>query len=148
MSEAIKNENSSIADLDISVPDLFTSENVLESFKRLREDDPVHYCADSQFGPYWSITRYEDIIKVDTNHQIFSSKASLGGIIIDDSVVRPPVDGADFTNSIAQYHPEHAPMPRAVQSIAAPDSLASFKDLIEQRTQDVLDSLPEGERFY
>jgi len=147
MSEAIKNEICSIADLDISVPDLFTSENVLESFKRLREDDPVHYCADSQFGPYWSITRYEDIIKVDTNHQIFSSEASLGGIIIDDAVVRPPVEGADFKNFIAQDQPEHGPIRRAVQPIAAPDSLASFKDLIEQRTSDVLDSLPEGEVF-
>ncbi|MEJ0044046.1 MAG: hypothetical protein WDM81_18340 [Rhizomicrobium sp.] len=35
-------------------------------FERLRREDPVHYCADSEFGPYWSITKYNDIMAVDT----------------------------------------------------------------------------------
>ena len=37
-------------------------------FERLRAEDPVHYCAESEFGPYWSITRYDDIMAVETNH--------------------------------------------------------------------------------
>ncbi len=41
------------------------------------KEDPVHYCAESDFGPYWSITRYEDIMKVDTSHEIFSSQPSI-----------------------------------------------------------------------
>lgn len=32
----------------------------------------------SQFGPYWAITRYEDIPAVDMNHRVFSSEA--GGV--------------------------------------------------------------------
>ena len=42
-------------------------------FERLRNEAPVHYCAKSQFGPYWSLTKFSDIMYVDTHHQIFSS---------------------------------------------------------------------------
>ena len=133
--------------MDVSVPDLFTDENVLELFKRLRREDPVHYCADSAFGPYWSVTRYEDILKVDTSHKIFSSAASLGGVLIDDAVFRSPAEGAEITNFITQDQPEHGPVRASVQPIAGPDSLASFKQLIEERTASVLDDIPEDEPF-
>ena len=33
----------------------------------------MHFTAESDYGPYWSITRYNDIMAVDTNHQVFSS---------------------------------------------------------------------------
>ena len=36
------------------------------------------------FGPYWSVTKYNDIMAVDTNHGVFSSAAALGGITIRD----------------------------------------------------------------
>ena len=49
-------------------------ENVHEEyFRRLRKEDPVHYTADSEFGAYWSITKYNDIVAIDSNHKVFSS---------------------------------------------------------------------------
>ena len=27
---------------------------------RLRREAPVHYCTASPYGPYWSVTRYND----------------------------------------------------------------------------------------
>ena len=40
-------------------------ENVHEEyFRRLRQEDPVHYTAESEFGAYWSITKYNDIVAV------------------------------------------------------------------------------------
>ena len=50
-------------------------------FERLRKEAPVHFCEESEFGPYWSITRFEDIMQVDTNHKVFSSE---GGITLGD----------------------------------------------------------------
>jgi cytochrome P450 len=47
-------------------------------FERLRREDPVHYCANSKFGPYWSITKFNDIMAVDTNHKVFSSDEPAG----------------------------------------------------------------------
>ena len=60
--------------INVSNPDLFVDDTVGEHFARLRRDDPVHYCADSAYGPYWSITKYNDIMAVDTNHRVFSRK--------------------------------------------------------------------------
>ena len=74
--------------IDVSNPDLYVNDTVGEYFTRLRKEDPVHYCAESAYGPYWSITKYNDIMSVDTNHKVFSSEAGVGGIIIDDNNVR------------------------------------------------------------
>src|ERR1700742_1523829 len=73
-------------------PELFRSNTFWPYFERLRAEDPVHYCAESDYGPYWSVTKYNDIMAVDTNHQVFSSDAHLGGITIGGGSARgdPP----------------------------------------------------------
>ncbi|MBT5198431.1 MAG: hypothetical protein HOM06_12830, partial [Gammaproteobacteria bacterium] len=38
-------------------------------FKRLREEDPVHMNELPMTGRYWSITKFEDIMYVDKNHE-------------------------------------------------------------------------------
>ncbi|MFZ8891733.1 MAG: cytochrome P450, partial [Pseudomonadales bacterium] len=80
MAEAIA-EHDQLADpyalpleaIDVSDPRLLEQDAWRPYFARLRDEAPVHYCADSAFGPYWSITRFEDIKAVDMNHQAFSS---------------------------------------------------------------------------
>src|SRR5437899_8628649 len=68
--------------IDVSDPKRFQDDTIWPYFARLRKEDPVHYCKESAFGPYWSITKYRDIMAVDTNHTVFSSQA--GGITIID----------------------------------------------------------------
>ena len=46
---------------DLSQADLHEANRHWTFFKRLREEDPVHFCANSEFGPYWSITKFDDI---------------------------------------------------------------------------------------
>ena len=65
-------------------PELFRTDTFWPYFDRLRREDPVHYCKDSMFGPYWSVTRYNDIMEIETNHSVFSSASALGGITIRD----------------------------------------------------------------
>ena len=72
--------------IDVSVPELYQDDVYQPYFERLRREDPVHYCADSKFGPYWSVTRYRDIMKIAVNHQVFSSKWELGGVRLEDQV--------------------------------------------------------------
>jgi cytochrome P450 len=147
MSQAIKIDEIPLDEINPARPELYTDENVLELFKRLRENDPVHYSEDPTFGPMWSITRYEDCVAVDTDHKRFSSSDQFGGIQIDDSIVRPPVEGVEISAFITKDQPHHAPVRKSVQPIASPPALDSFKETITQRTSDILDSLPEGEEF-
>ena len=69
-----------IETIDVARSSLFQRDIHWPFFESLRKEDPVHFCAESLHGPYWSITKYNDIMAVDTNHQVFSSDASVGGI--------------------------------------------------------------------
>ena len=110
--------------------------------KWMRENDPVHYTPDSLVGPYWSITKYEDIMAVDTNHKQFSSDSKYGGITAFDIT-------EDFMLPmfIAMDPPKHDDQRKVVQPIVGPDNLKLSAELIRERTCMVLDSLPVGEAF-
>jgi cytochrome P450 len=130
---------------DMAQPELYANVDVLETFKILREEDPIHFAENPHFGPMWHVTRYQDIVAIDTDHKRFSSSDQFGGIQIDDAVVRPPVEGVEISAFITKDQPEHAPIRKSVQPIASPPALDGFRDLITQRTSNVLDSTPEGE---
>ena len=67
----------SIEEIDASNPFLYRQGKCSAYFKRLRDEAPVHYQKNSPFGPYWSITRFDDILYVDKNHQLFSSEPQI-----------------------------------------------------------------------
>lgn len=71
--------------INVSDPELFRSNRMWPYFERLRREDPVHYCAESAYGPFWSVTKYKDIMHVETNHGIYSSDVEQGGITIRDN---------------------------------------------------------------
>ena len=148
MSESIQlSGNATLSDVNPADPKLFSQEKILPYFKQMRAEQPVHYCKESAYGPFWSVTRYEDIMAVDKNHHQFSSDADYGGIMIDDDIVGD-VNGDFFVQSfIMMDPPEHGPQRKAVTKIVAPTSLQNFENIIRSRTQTLLDSLPVGEEF-
>ena len=128
-------------------PKLFSEEKILPYFEQMRAHDPVHYCADSPYGPYWSVTRYRDIMDVDKNHQEFSSAAQCGGIVIDDDNVGDPNSDFFVSSFITMDPPDHGPQRKAVNKITSGRSLNTFGKIIRERTVTLLDSLPVGEEF-
>jgi len=123
-----------IEDIDVSNPFLFRQYRWQSYFKRLRDEAPVHYQANSPFGPFWSITRYEDIVFVDKNHELFSAEPI---ITLGD---RP--DGLKVEMFIAMDPPKHDIQRQAVQEVVAPKNLKEMEGLIRSRAIDVLDNLP------
>lgn len=137
---------SELADLNVADTDLWDKEAFWPIFARLRREDPVHYCADSAYGPYWSVTRYEDILTVETNHQTYSSASEHGGVIIHDDIafhIGPYV----LEGLITMDPPRHEEQRAAVAGVVARPSLARFEAVIRERTANVLDTLPVGEKF-
>lgn len=88
-----------LEEIDVSDPRLYAQDSWRPFFARLRAEDPVHYCAESPFGPFWSITRFKDIVEVDSNFQDFSSEPT---IVIGDVGEDLPV-----TQFIAMDPPVH-----------------------------------------
>ena len=125
--------------IDFSDPRMFLEDSWHAYFARLRDESPVHYQAESPFGPFWSITRFDDIVAVDSNFQDFSSEPV---IVIGD----PPED-SPLDMFIAMDPPKHDVQRRAVQSVVAPKNLAQMESLIRSRVADILDGLPVGETF-
>ncbi|MDO9284833.1 MAG: cytochrome P450 [Aquabacterium sp.] len=113
-------------------------------FERLRREDPVHrsYSPVEGMGHYWSITRYQDIMAVDTNHAVFSSEWSKGGI----TLYNPP-ESDRLPMFIAMDPPKHDEQRKAVSNIVAPANLNNWQGLIRTRTANLLDSLPRNETF-
>lgn len=128
-----------LSEIDFSDPRMLRDDSWHTYFARLRNESPVHYQADSPFGPFWSITRFEDIVAVDSNFQDFSSEPT---IVIGDLEDDLPVE-----MFIAMDPPKHDVQRKAVQSVVAPQNLAQMEDLIRARVADILDSLPVGETF-
>jgi cytochrome P450 len=69
-----------LATLDVSRSELWESNSQGPLFARLRAEAPVHYCPESAFGAYWSVTRYADIEEVESNPTLYSSSWEHGGI--------------------------------------------------------------------
>lgn len=128
-----------VEDIDVSDSRLYEQDAWRPYFERLRAEDPVHYVADSQFGPFWSITRFKDIVEIDSNFQDFSSEPT---IVIGDLNEDMPL-----ANFISMDPPKHDVQRKAVQGVVAPKNLAEMESLIRARVGEILDRLPVGETF-
>ena len=129
---------------DFNVADVghFTSDTLWPWFERLRAEEPIHYCKDSEFGPYWSVTKFDDIVAVDSNHGVFSSQSQLGGIMIADGT--EPNEQSSF---IALDPPDHDSQRRVVTPMFSTTSIGDMEPLIRERAGKILDELPIGETF-
>ena len=66
-----------LEDLDVSDPRMFQYDYWHELFARLREECPIHYQPDSPAGPFWSVTRYEDIVAIEGSEEKVSVSRSI-----------------------------------------------------------------------
>ena len=125
--------------IDPARPALFERAQELDVFARLRREDPVHYTAEHEYGPYWSVTRYNDIMAVDTNHADFSSEPAIT-IAEEDEDFKLPM-------FIAMDPPKHDAQRKVVSPIVDGPNLGAMGPLIRERAGQILDALPLGEEI-
>jgi cytochrome P450 len=133
----------------------FQDDTIWPVFERLRREDPVHFTPDSEFGPYWSITRWEDILAVDTNHEAFSSAqgialANLASRAAQEEAMRAmgrEPDRRGGAGFITMDEPEHTMQRKAVSPTLAPSNIAAMSPVVRERAGAILDSLPIGVPF-
>ena len=143
-----------LAEINPARNDRFVNDTIWPMFARLRKEDPIHFTPASEFGPYWSITRWDDIMAVDTNHTVFSSAE---GIALSNQEARkeqeavlaqmgqqPRRANAGF---ITMDEPEHSVHRKAVTPTVAPSNIANMAPIVRERAGQILDSLPIGKPF-
>ncbi len=131
-----------IEEIDVSNPYIYQDDTWAGFFARLRRDEPVHFINSPMYGPYWSVTRYRDIMQVDTSQTIYSSDAAMGGIALKDVPL-------EFRKEsfIAMDPPKHDAQRKIVSPIVAPPNLMKMSTEIRERACRILDELPRGEVF-
>jgi cytochrome P450 len=128
--------------INVSDPKLYQQDVWQPYFRRLRRDAPVHYCKNSPVGPFWSVTKYKDIVATEVNHETYSSSSTYGGVILRDL----PSE-FNVPTFIAMDPPRHNDQRKVVQPIVSSENLASFEGLIRRRVIKTLDGLPRDETF-
>jgi cytochrome P450 len=128
-----------IDQVDVADARIFQDDVWPDWFARLRRDDPVHFTRDSQFGPYWSVTKYKDIMAVETNPKVYSS--AFGITLLDQETQYR------LAMFIAMDPPKHDVQRLVVAPIVAPGNLANMAGTIRERAIQILDNLPRNETF-
>ncbi|MFL0587202.1 cytochrome P450 [Sphingomonas sp. ABOLG] len=131
--------------LDPSRPELFAADEMWWNFERLRAEAPVHYTAESAYGPFWSVTKYNDIMAVDIDHQTFSSEPGIMMVPPLAPGETPQLEG--LAMFIAMDPPKHDVQRKAVSPAVSPTNLQILGPLIRERAAAILDGLPIGEEF-
>jgi cytochrome P450 len=128
-----------IEDIKPLDPELFRNDTLWPYFERLRAEDPVHYAVDEEVGPYWSVTKYNDIMAVDTNHEVFSSEPAITAF--------DPEDDFRLPMFIAMDPPKHDAQRKTVSPIVSPANLFNLEPIIRERAAGILDDIAIGEEF-
>jgi cytochrome P450 len=123
---------------------LFAADAMWPIFDRLRAEAPVHFTADSAYGPFWSITRFQDIMAVETNPLVFSSAQGAGLLSLESQEAARAITHRHF---MEMDPPEHAVQRATVSPALASANLAKLAPLIRERAGLILDALPVGEEF-
>ncbi len=139
-----------LAELNPAHAQRFQDDTIWPIFERLRKEDPVHFTPDSEFGPYWSITKWNDIMAVDTDHEGFSSADGIALANLQAIEEQAKVmgvrrrGGAGF---ITMDEPEHSVHRKAVSPTVAPSNIFNMAPVVRERAGQILDSLPIGQEF-
>jgi len=140
----------------------FENQEMWWKFERLRAEDPVHYTPEenTEHRAYWSITKWDDIIAIDTDPLRFSNETTPSLALPGSSlaVLRTlPEDATPeeireaeirgIPSLLSMDPPEHGIHRGAVAEGVSPANLAAFEPLIRERIGKILDELPIGEEF-
>ena len=126
--------------------DLFVNDAMWPVFDRLRKESPVHWTPrGDEYDGFWSVTRYQDIMAVDTNHEVFSSA---DGIVLQSLEAKAESEKRPRGNSfIAMDPPGHDIQRKTVSPAVAPHNLQAMAPIIRAEAGKILDSLPIGQEF-
>lgn len=134
-----------LSQIDPSDRSRFVDGSIHPLMERMRKEAPIHYCKDSPYGPYWSITKHRDIIEIEAVPAIYSSETANGGIAILDAE-QATLEGG-FESFISMDPPRHSAKRRTVAPAFTPSEMQRLKDDIRARTIETLNNLPRGETF-
>ncbi len=121
---------------DITSHDTFVEGVPHETFEWLRANDPVHWTEESDGGRgFWSVTRYDDVLSVSRNSEVYSSRLGIRLEDMDD-------EETEARRTLMEMDaPEHTQLRRLVSRPFSPKSVAEYEDAVREIAVEILEKL-------
>ncbi|MCG8443540.1 MAG: hypothetical protein MI723_17185, partial [Caulobacterales bacterium] len=126
--------------VDLSSYDAFNEGAPFATFDRMRREDPLAWCPERNGRGFWSVTRHEDLLRLNRDPELLSSAR---GIRIEDQSEEEYEARKTFQEMDA---PQHTNFRRLVNEAFSRNQVALFEDQIRDITHELITkSLALGE---
>ncbi len=126
---------------NLSDHDSFINGAPHNTFSRMRREDPVAWCDGGQYKGYWSLTRYDDILKHNRNPSLLSSAR---GIRMEDQSREEYFARRTFQETDP---PEHSATRKLVNEAFSKKVIDQLEILIRDLCVDILESALSNDEF-
>src|SRR5438132_8311405 len=128
-----------VAHEDLSSPDTFVPGVPFETFDRLRKEAPVFF-HDEPAGPgFWCVTRYEDLVAVNRDNQLFSSNRKTALFMESDEEML----AQQRLMMLNMDPPMHTRYRLLVNKGFTPRRVGQLEETIRRQTNGIIDSVCE-----
>ncbi len=126
---------------NLSNHDSFVNGAPHNTFARMRREDPVAWCDGGQYKGYWSLTRYDDILKHNRNPSLLSSAH---GIRMEDQSREEYLARRTFQETDP---PEHSATRKLVNEAFSKKVIDQLEILIRDLCVDILENALSNDEF-
>lgn len=121
-------------------PATFTKGPPYDAFAQLRKTSPVAWNEEPEGRPgFWSVTRYEDVMRVNADHETFSSQR--GGILMAHQKSEMQLARASLDAMINMDAPIHMQLRREHMPYFTPSYLRGLTERVEGEVTRLLDAM-------
>lgn len=131
-----------LSTIELKDPDVYLHGVPHESFRLLREHDPVHWHPESDGPGFWAITKHADVVAISKDAARFSSAARF--------IYYEEIDEESMAmrrSMIETDPPEHTRLRRIVSPLFTPKMVDQYRDHARAVADRLLDAAVAKERF-
>ncbi len=126
---------------DLSLHDSFVNGLPLNTFARMRQEDPVAWCDYADGKGFWSVTRHDDILALNRDSAWMSSAR---GIRMEDQTYEEYLARRTFQETDA---PDHTRVRRLVSKAFSQPVVIQFENQIRELCVEILDEAFQSKEF-
>jgi cytochrome P450 len=126
-----------LARLDLSLPESFADGVPHEYFAALRESSPVSYQPRAEGGGFWSVTRHDDIVAVESDPGRFTSSRGLNIVALPEAVVSAMSGQMLIWND----PPRHTLLRKIINKGFTPRRVEQLESRVREMARDCIDAV-------
>jgi cytochrome P450 len=142
-----------LTDVDLTDPEFFARSDPHPVFKQLRAEDPVHWTMGRLSRGFWSLTRYDDLLRVYRDARAFSSERYGTGLPSSHETEGgrsgehlPPEQRANGTMLVITDPPRHDSLRRLFRGPFLPRPVTQLEDRARQIVAEIVDEIAAAGR--